>query len=68
MKIAYRNNGSTTDNLLKFTQHGTKAFQWSEVVGFVCLDIEKAFDGVWRPGPQNKLQKIDVHKSVIKMG
>ena len=55
MQSAYRRNRCTTDNLLKLTQHVTEAFQWSEMIGFVCLDIEKAFDAVWRLGLQNKL-------------
>ena len=66
MQSAYRRNRCTTDNLLKLTQHLTEAFQWSEMVGFVCLDIEKAFDEVWRIGLQNKLLKIGVHKPLIK--
>ena len=48
----------TTDNLLKLTQHVTEAFQWSEMVGFVCIDDDKAFDEEWRLGLQNKLQKM----------
>ena len=66
MQSAYRRNCCTTDNLLKLTQHVTKAFQWSEMVGFVCLDIEKAFDAVWALGFQNNLLQIGVHKPLIK--
>ena len=36
------------------------------MVGFVCLDIEKAFDAVWGLGHQNKLVQIGVHKPLIK--
>ena len=66
MQSAYRRNRCTTDNLLKLTQHVTEAFQWSEMVGFVCLDIEKAFDALWRIGLQNKLIQIGVPKPLIK--
>ena len=66
MQSAYRRNRCTNDNLLHFTLHITEAFQWSEMVGFVCLDIEKAFDAVWRIGLQNKLLKNGVHKPLIK--
>ena len=40
---AYRANGCTTDNLLVLTQHISEAYQWSEMVGIVCLDVEKSF-------------------------
>ena len=66
MQNAYRRNRCTTDNLLKLTQHVTEAIQRSEMVGFVCLDIEKAFHAVWRLGLQNKLLQIGVHKPLIK--
>ena len=66
MQNAYRRIRCTTDNLLKLTQHVTEAFQWSEMVGFVCLDIEKAFDAVWSLGLQNKLLQFGVHKPLIK--
>ena len=66
MKSAFRTNRCTTDNLLKLNQHVTEAFQWSEMVGFVCLDIEKAFDAVWRLGLQNKLLQTGLHKPLIK--
>ena len=39
MQSAYRTNRCTIDNLLKLTQHVTEAFQWSETIGFVCLNI-----------------------------
>ena len=65
MQSAYRRNRCTTDNLLKLTQHVTEAFQLSEMVGFVCLDIEQEFDAVWRLGLQNKLLQIVVHKPLI---
>ena len=66
MQSAYRRNRCTTDNLLKLTHHVTEAFQWSEMFGFVCLDIDKTFDAVWRIGLQDKLLKIGVHKPLIK--
>ena len=66
MQSAQRRNRRTIDNLLKLIQHVTEAFQWSEMVRFVCLDIERAFDAVWRLGLQNKLLQIGVHKPLIK--
>ena len=61
VQSAYRRSCCTTDNLLKLTQHVTEAVQLLEMVRFVCLDIEKEFDAVWRLGLQKKLQKIGVH-------
>ena len=66
MQSAYRRNRCATDKLLKLTQHVTEAFQWYEMVGFVCLDIEKAFDAVRRLGLLNKLLQVGVHKPLIK--
>ena len=66
MQSAYRRKGCPADNLLKLTQHVTQAFQRSEIVRFVCLDIEKAFDAAWRLGIQSTLLQMDVHKHLIK--
>ena len=54
---ALRRNRCTTDNLLKVTQHVKEAIQWSEKVGFVCLDIKKPF---------HALQKFSELKPVNK--
>ena len=63
---AYRTNRCTTDNLLVLTQHISEAYQWSEMVGSVCLDVEKAFDAVWRLGWIDKLFKIRIQTKIIK--
>ena len=63
---AYRKHRCTTDNLIKLTQHVSEAFQLSEMVGFVCLDVEKAFDAVWRLGHVHKLNSIGLKNSVIR--
>ena len=62
---AYRKHRSTTNNLIKLNQHVSGAFQWSEMVGFVCLDVEKAFDAVWRLELVHKLNSIGLKNSVI---
>ena len=63
---AYRANRCTTDNLLVLTQHISEAYQWSEMVGLVCLDVEKAFDADWRLGLIDKLIKIRLQTKIIK--
>ena len=62
---AYRKHRRTTDILIKLTQHVSEAFQWSEMVGFACLD-EKAFDAVWRLGLVQKLNLIGLNNSIIR--
>ena len=51
---AYRKHHCTKDNLIKLTQHVSEAFQWSEMFGFVCLEVENALDAVWRLGLVHK--------------
>ena len=63
---AYRKHRCTADNLIKHIQHVNEAFQWSEMVGFVCLDVEKAFNAVWRLGLVHKLNSIGLKNSVIR--
>ena len=63
---AYRKHRCTTDNLIKLTQHVSEAFQWSEMVSLVCLDVEKAFDAVWRLGLIHKLYSIELKSPIIK--
>ena len=63
---AYRKHRCTTDNLIKLTQHFSEAFQWSVKVGLVCLDVEKAFDAVWRLGMIHKLISIEQKIPITK--
>ena len=63
---AYISNRCTTDNLLVLTQHISEAYQWLETVGLVCLDVEKAFDAVWRLGLIDKLIKNGIQTKIIK--
>ena len=63
---AYRANRCTTDNLLVLTQDIREAYQWSEIVGLVCLDVEKAFDAIGRLGLIDRLIKIRIQTKIIK--
>ena len=63
---ADRKHHCTTDNLITLTQQVSEAFQWSEMVGLVCLDVEKAFDAVWRLGLIHKLYSIELTIPIIK--
>ena len=55
---------AATDNLIKLTHHDSEAFQWSEMVGYVCLDVEKAFDAAWRACLVHKLNSNVLNNSV----
>ena len=63
---AHRKHRCTTDNLIKLTQHVSEAFQWSEMIGLFCLDVEKAFDTVWRLVLIHKLNSIELKIPIIK--
>ena len=62
----YRKHRCTTDNPIKLTQHVSEAFQWSKMVGLVCLDVGKAFDAVWRLWLIHKLHSIELKFQIIK--
>ena len=62
---AYRKHRCTTDTLIKLTHYVSEAFQWSEMLGLVCLDVEKAFDAVWRLGLIHKLNSIELRSQSL---
>ena len=66
-KVRIEGTGAQLITCSNLTQNVTEAFQWCEMFAECCLDIEKAFDVVWRLGLQNKGQKIGLHKPVIKL-
>lgn len=63
---AYRQGRQSTDNLLQLTQYTSEAFQWRQMVGAVFLDVEKAFDAVWRLCLKHKLSTIELSSNYIK--
>jgi hypothetical protein len=48
------------------TDHVTLNFNNSMSTAAVLLDIEKAFDTTWLPGPLHKLSKLRFMASIIK--
>lgn len=62
---AYRSGRSSTDNLLALSQYVAEGFQWSEVTGLVCLDVEKAFDSVWRCGLILRMKQLKIDNRII---
>ena len=65
-QIAHNKQRCTTENLIKRTQHVSEDFQWSEMVSFVCLDIEKVVNAVWRLRLNHKINSIEQNSSAIK--
>ena len=63
---AYRHNRCTTDNLILLTQNVSEAFQWKQCVGAVFLDVEKAFDAVWRFGLINKMYELGIADHIVQ--
>ena len=63
---AYRKHRCTTNNLIKLNQHVSEAFQWSEMVGLVCLDVGKALDAVWRLRLIHRLYSIELKIPIIE--
>ena len=63
----YRKNDSTVKQLLSITHEVYKAFDKSNEIRAVFLDISHAFDRVWHEGLIYKLQKIGVEGEIIKI-
>lgn len=59
-QTGFRRNKSTTDALVKLCNEVEKSLVMKEVMAAVFLDIEKAYDTMWREGLLIKLEKIGV--------
>ena len=63
----YRFKDSTVKQLLSITHEIFKAFDSSEEIRAVFLDISRAFDRVWHAGLTFKLQKIGIGGEMINI-
>ena len=63
----YRNGNSTIKQLLSITHEIYKAFDASDEIRAVLLDISRAFDLVWHDGLIYKLKKIGVDGDMINI-
>ena len=63
----YRNGDSTIKQLLSITHEIHKAFDASDEIRAVFLDISRAFDRVWHDGLIYKLKKIGVGGDMINI-
>ena len=63
----YRNNDSTVKQLLSITHEIYKAFDNSQEIRAVFLDISRAFDRVWHEGLIFKLKSIRIEGEMINI-
>ena len=63
----YRNNDSTVKQLLSITHEIYKAFDNSQEICAVFLDISRAFDRVWHEGLIFKLKSIGIEGEMINI-
>ena len=61
----YRKNDSTIKQLLSITHEIYKAFDASQEIRAVFLDISRAFDRVWHEGLIFKLEQIGIEGKMI---
>ncbi|GFN96032.1 RNA-directed DNA polymerase from mobile element jockey-like, partial [Plakobranchus ocellatus] len=59
-QAGFRKNMTTTDQLVRFTQSVIDAWQSRQHTVAVFIDLEKAYDKIWRTGLFVKLQKLGV--------
>ena len=61
-----RQNKSTDDHLFRLSQSVMESFNGGEHVVAAFLDIEKAFDSVWRNGLRYKIFMLDLPTKVTR--
>ena len=54
VQSTYKIHRCTTYDINELTQQVSEAVQWTEMFGFVCLDVEKLFHAVWCLGLVHK--------------
>ena len=62
----YRKYHSTNDKLFELTKAVCRAQRLSRRVGFIFLDIEKAFDGVWHNDLHHKLLHMNAPALLLR--
>lgn len=66
-QFAFRNEHSTTNQLLKLVDYLTNTMNLGEKTAAVLMDLEKAFDKVWHKGLLYKLLKLDTSPAPVAL-
>lgn len=63
-QFGFKPNHSTTQQLLRITEHISNGFEKKKHTGAAFLDIAQAFDRVWHDGLLYKLKCLNTHTDV----
>ena len=66
-QFGFRNGHSTTQQILRITEHTSHNFNLNRSTGLVLLDIEKAFDSVWHDALIHKLYSLKFPIFLVKI-
>ncbi|GBN53794.1 RNA-directed DNA polymerase from mobile element jockey [Araneus ventricosus] len=66
-QFGFRPNLSTTHQLVRVTEYITEGFTKKQKTGAVFLDIQKAFDRVWKDGLIHKLITLNTPQYLVKI-
>lgn len=66
-QFGFRNQHSTTQQLLRLVENVTKGFNGGATTGTVFLDIEKAFDRVWYNGLLTKMLDAGLPDGYVRL-
>lgn len=58
-QFGFRENHSTTHQLLRFSEFVNRSFENKKIVTAAFLDLQQAFDKVWHSGLIYKMRKLD---------
>src|SRR5699024_8366394 len=66
-QFGFRENHSTTEQVLRVAERITQSFNWNRHTGAVFLDVAKAFDKVWHEGLLHKFIAARFPISLVKL-
>ena len=65
-QAGFRKGRQTIDQLIRLTQETSDAFQKKENVAAVFVDLQQAYDHVWRAGLLYKMQKMGIQGNMYE--
>ena len=66
MQAGFRKGSRTEDQLFRFVQNVMDGFQNKKNTTAVFIDLQQAYDRVWRKGLLMKMSKIGIHGKMLK--